>query len=216
MYPAPSLRKETSPRPLKSLNPLCAPLSDTGFFQWNFISECLRLREGKWLAWSFSLSVVERQIRWSHPVNLGNLIPSGLARLMKGEPLHLIRPWTSLTSPTPPGAWNKPSCAPGPWLHLLWHIPVILWPVIQQEWVAAPQSCKGHHRPEANWMLVTVPPGTWECIFAALCDCTQELHVNLSQSLHLVTFLSPGLKSRVARGMEQRPTLHYQATGVLY
>ena len=48
--------------------------------------------------------------------------------------------------------WNSPSCAPGPWLHLLWCIAGILRPVSQQEWVAAPQSCKGHHRPEASWM----------------------------------------------------------------
>lgn len=173
-----------------------------GFYFW--IS--LRLREGKWLAWSFGLSAVEPEIRESHPVNVvGNLIPSGLAQLMKGEPLRLIRPGSSLTSPIPPSAWNRPSCAPGPWLHLLWHVAIILWPVSQQEWAAAPQSCKGHHRPEANWTLVTtVPPGTWECILAALCDCTQERHVSLSQPLgHL---LSPSLKSKGTRRIEQKST----------
>lgn len=51
----------------------------------------------------------------SHPVNIvGNLIPFGLASLVKGEPFRLIRPWSSLTSLTPPGAWNKLSCAPAP------------------------------------------------------------------------------------------------------
>lgn len=47
MYLAPSLRKGTLSQPLKSLNPLCvpAPLDETEFCNWNFISECLRLRE---------------------------------------------------------------------------------------------------------------------------------------------------------------------------
>lgn len=69
------------------------------------------------------------------------------------SPFCLVRSWSSLT---PPGAWNKLSCASGPQFHLLWHIALIFWPRSQQEWVAAPCSCKGHHRPEANWMLVTV------------------------------------------------------------
>ena len=146
MCPEPSLRKETAPWPLKSLNPFCAPPDGTGFFQWNFISQCLRLREGKWLAWGFSLSVMEPEIWGSHPGNLvGNLIPSGPAWRMKG---HLVTSDISDTS----WCWNRLSCAPGPWLHLLWRIAGILRPVSQQEWVAAPQSCKGHHRPEASWM----------------------------------------------------------------
>ena len=58
--------------------------------------------------------------------------------------------------------------------------------------------------PQARSQLdvVTVPRG----IVTAFCDCPQEARVNLSQSTHLVTSLSPVLKYRVTGDMEQRPT----------